>query len=158
MHDDGRPVPSDDDLLEAVGAVFDEDEGLPVGAVDFAAGVFTWRDVDAELAEFLHDPADAGLVAVRDGAAAQMLAFRSGDVILELEYVDGEVFAAVEPPGRYRVVVRGGSDGPAGPPLASATTGDDGIVRLAGLGEAMVRFEVASEDGAVVLITPWVSP
>lgn len=83
---------SDDELMAELAAAVEEDADVSDRRRAAARAAFTWRTVDEELAELLHDSAlDAG-AAVRSGAgdadAPRMLSFRRSAVTLEVE-IDG---------------------------------------------------------------------
>ena len=83
-------ISSDDELMAELAAAVGEAAAVSERRRTAARAAFTWRTVDAELAELLHDSAlDAG-AAVRSGSdGPRMLSFRRAAVTLEVE-IDGE--------------------------------------------------------------------
>ena len=145
---------SDDELQDVVGAVLDEDEPVPTGAVEFAAGAFAWRDVDAELAELLHDSLLEEAVALRADTATRLLVFQAGDLTLDVEHGPGELTGAVSPPASYEVEVRhADSDVEA----TGGRTDSAGMFRLPGEVRGTVRFVVSDPERQVSLLSPWIT-
>lgn len=157
----GRDEPelglTDDELLDALRTVTREDEPLPALAVEFAQGAWAWRKVDAELAELLHDSHDAATVVVRNTTSVRIVMFRAGAVTLEAEHGAEELFGAVTPAGSYRVDVHDGAKPRSDPPVASVTTDDAGLFRIAGGLAGTLRFVVVEGGDRVVLVSPWVT-
>ena len=107
-----------------------------------ARAAFTWRTIDAELAELLHDSAlDAG-AAVRSGSdGPRMLSFRRAAVTLEVE-IDGDAVLG-------EVIDESEGDAPATVTLQRPDTEDrsveadaSGFFRFDGVGPGSVRFVV----------------
>jgi hypothetical protein len=147
-------------------AIFDELRGLisradpvPERLNEAARGAFTWRTIDAELAELMQDSAelDAGALALRSAATGpRLLSFESPRVAIEAEVtVTGE---------RERRLT-----GQIVPPLAAVVTVEQGGVRLAAqadelgrfvferLGAGPARLRAALPDGGMEVATPWTS-
>lgn len=148
----------DDALMALLEEAVKEADAVPDRRRGAARAAFTWRSVDEELAELLHDSAlDAG-AAVRSGgdAGPRSLAFGRSGLTLEVEVdgdqVLGEVIATGDAAG----------DGPASvtlqrPDTPDVTTTVDtaGFFRFAGVGTGAARFVV--ERGGWSLTTPWVT-
>ena len=81
---------TDDELMALLAGAVGEPDAADERRRTAARAAFTWRSVDEELAELLHDSAlDAG-AAVRSGSdAPRSLAFGRSGLTLEVE-VDGE--------------------------------------------------------------------
>jgi hypothetical protein len=126
--------------------------------VDEGARVaFTWRTVDAELAELMRDSAEAGELALRGPATGpRLLSFESPRVAIEAEV------AVIGP--RARSVT-----GQIVPPLAATVTLEQGGARLtaqadelgrfafARVGAGPARLRAALPDGGMEIATPWTS-
>ncbi len=157
----GRPGPkkeiSDDELVDAIRAGFEEDEPLPPGATDFAVQAFAWRSIDADLAELLHDSDVEGLVAVRDLAVARVFMLRSGGVTLDAEYRADELRGAVAPSGRYSVAAYDGGRGQAHPAIFSVSTDEHGFFGVDGEIHGAVRIVVSTLDHQALLVSPWLT-
>ena len=149
----------DEALMALLGEAVKEADAVPDRRRDAARAAFTWRSVDDELAELLHDSAlDAG-AAVRSGGAAgpRSLAFGRSGLTLEVE-VDGdqllgEVIAtgeAASAEGLASVTLQCPDT-----PDVTTTVDAAGFFRFAGVGTGAVRFVV--ERGGWSLTTPWVN-
>ncbi|MEZ0577656.1 hypothetical protein [Nocardioides sp. MH1] len=149
----------DDELMaELASAVAEETDGGEVTARrrEAARAAFTWRTVDAELAELLHDSAlDAG-AAVRSsgssGSAPRSLSFIRGAVTIEIEVTGQALLGEVVDDDR--------SDGPTTVSLQRpdaedrvAETDASGFFRFDDVAPGPVRFVVARSGWS--LTTPW---
>lgn len=151
---------SDDELMAALGEAVAEEHDVSARRADAARAAFTWRTVDDELAELLHDSAlDAGAAVRSSGGAGapRALTFGRSGLTLELEIAGTDVLGEVVPEG-----AAGDASGPASvtlqrPDLADVVVAADaaGFFRLAGVGHGPVRFVV--ELGGWSLTTPWVT-
>lgn len=148
---------SDDDLVHLVGLVLEEDEPLPPGAVELAAGALVWRGMEGELAELLHDSALEEAVVLRDEASVRLVVFQSGDVTLDVEHGARGVAGSVSPPARYRVELQ--EAGPERPRSSGAhvATDEAGMFTLPGPVGGSVRFVVREAEGSMALVSPWIT-
>jgi hypothetical protein len=81
---------SDDELLAALGEAVADADAVTDRSREAARAAFTWRTVDTELFELLHDSAlDPGAAVRAGGRRIRTLSFVSGRVGLEVE-VEGE--------------------------------------------------------------------
>ncbi|TWG95379.1 hypothetical protein L615_004900000160 [Nocardioides sp. J9] len=152
---------TDDELMAALDEAVAEADAVPDRRREAARAAFTWRSVDAELAELLHDSAlDAGAAVRSAGAAAtgpRSLAFGRSGLTLEVE-VDGDQLLG-------EVVATGDAATAEGPvtvalqrpdtPDLATTVDAAGFFRFAGVGTGAVRFVVTR--GGWSLTTPWVT-
>lgn len=80
---------SDDALLAALRDVAGRADAPPSRVVEAARAAFTWRTVDAELAELIYDSSadDKELAGLRGPGTAtgRLLSFAAGDVTVEVE-------------------------------------------------------------------------
>jgi hypothetical protein len=148
----------DDELMALLGEAVAEEAAVSDRRRTAARAAFTWRSVDAELAELLHDSAlDAG-AAVRSGASEpRTLSFGHSGLTLEVE-VDGETLLG-------QVIGTGSAASVTEPatvmlerPDAQALSAEAdaaGFFRLEGVRTGTVRFVV--EQGGWSLTTPWVT-
>ena len=134
---------------------------VPPRLDDAARGAFTWRTVDAELAELMRDSADAassseeeaGALLVRGGSGPRQLSFESPRLGIELEVVatgprsrrlDGQLL----PPGSATVTLeRPGEDG------LSVQADELGRFSLDGLRAGVMRLHVALRGAQIAI--PW---
>ncbi|MBM0123877.1 hypothetical protein [Pimelobacter simplex] len=152
---------NDDELMALLGEAVAEADAVSDRRRTAARAAFTWRSVDAELAELLHDSAlDAG-AAVRSGAGGggepRTLSFGHSGLTLEVE-VDGETLlgqvigtgsAASAPQAASVLLERPEAD------AVSAEADAAGFFRLERVRPGTVRFVV--EQGGWSLTTPWVT-
>ena len=149
----------DDALMALLDEAVKEADAVPDRRREAARAAFTWRSVDEELAELLHDSAlDAG-AAVRSASAPgpRSLAFARSGLTLEIEVdgdqVLGEVIAsgaATEAEGLTSVTLQRPDT-----PDVTTTVDGAGFFRFAGVGTGAARFVV--ERGGWSLTTPWVT-
>lgn len=143
---------TDDELMAELAAAVQEEAAVSDRRRNAARMAFTWRTVDAELAELLHDSAlDAGAAVRSSGGAPRTLTFVRGAITLEIE-VDGDALLGE--------VVDDSSDGPATVTLQRPDADDrsveadpSGFFRFDGVEPGPARFVVAREGWS--LTTPW---
>jgi hypothetical protein len=149
---------TDDELLAALGEAVAEDASVSAQRREAARAAFTWRTVDDELAELLHDSAlDAGAAVRSSAGTPRALTFGRSGLTLELEVAGGDVLgevvaegAAADASGPARVTLQR-------PDIEDTSVGADvaGFFRFPGVGAGPVRFVV--ELGGWSLTTPWVT-
>jgi hypothetical protein len=81
---------------------------VPGRVVDAAVAAFTWRTIDAELAELDYDSLLDETLAVRSGEAdpTRALSFRTGGSTLEVELAGQDLLGQLLPPGPVEVVLQ----------------------------------------------------
>jgi hypothetical protein len=132
---------------------------VPERLDDAARAAFTWRTIDAELAELMQDSAevdDAALALRGATAGPRLLSFESPRLAIEAEVT------ALGPRERRLT-------GQILPPLAASLTLEQGGVRLTAqadelgrftfdrVGAGPVRLRATLPDGAMEVATPWTS-
>ncbi len=83
-----RDDPGDNELEAQLRKVAARFEPVPAELMRTAVGAFTWRTIDAELAELVFDSVvgdDDDAAVVRGTQQARLLSFRSGDLSIEVE-------------------------------------------------------------------------
>jgi hypothetical protein len=84
----------------------EESEPVPTDVGEFARAAFSWRDIDADLAELEFDSVDEEQpVGVRSSATARMVSFQAGQWMLDVEHdpIAGRLIGAISPRAEYRV-------------------------------------------------------
>jgi hypothetical protein len=139
-------------------AIFSHADPVPQLLDEAARTAFTWRTVDAELAELMRDSAEAEEEAgalVRGGSGPRQLSFESPRLGIELEVVatgprsrrlDGQLL----PPATATVTIeRPGEDG------VSVQADELGRFSLDGLRAGVVRLHVLLRGTQIAI--PWTS-
>ena len=101
--DRGTRLDATDDsgLLDLLGEALRTREPVPDHVLDGARAAFTWRTIDAELAELVFDSAD-GLAGVRSGTGDRQVTFQAPGVEIEVMVVDAarhRLIGQLIPPG-----------------------------------------------------------
>jgi hypothetical protein len=147
-----------DDATEAeLRAIFGHLDPVPQLLEDGARAAFTWRTVDAELAELMRDSAEAadeeaGML-VRGAAGPRQLSFESPRLGIEIEVTETgprerRLAGQLLPPAAAAVTVeRPGEDG------VTVQSDDLGRFVLDGLRAGVVRLHVAL--GGAQIAIPW---
>jgi hypothetical protein len=138
-------------------AVFAHLDPVPELVQDAARAAFTWRTVDAELAELVRDSAeeDAGVVVRSGGGGQRHLSFESPRLGIELEVTatgprSRRLVGQLLPPASATVTVeRPGEDG------LSVQSDELGRFSLDGLRAGAMRLHVALRG--VQIAIPWTS-
>jgi hypothetical protein len=134
---------SEEDIAAALRDVLAEVDRIPEAALSAARDAIGWRRLDAELAQ-LTGETEPALTRLR-GGQPRLMAFRSGDMIIELELSSAagvaRLLGQLEPPGEAEV----SAESPAG----SLTTRADGQGRFSfdGLAAGWMRIVVAPMPG-----------
>lgn len=154
--DPQRPEEADDRLLEALRAVAQRVDPVPAEVEEAARGAYTWRTVDAELAELAYDSLldDDRLVGVRADDAPRTLTFEGPAFSVEIEVAEegGErrLLGQLVPPAPARIEVRHSGG------LLRLGADDVGRFSVAGVAPGPVSLRCRVED-APPLDTSWVT-
>jgi hypothetical protein len=150
---------NDETMLEELRGLFARVDPVPERLDEAARAAYTWRTIDAELAELMRDSAeaDAGELALRSAATGpRLLSFESPRVAIEAE-------VAVVGPRARRLT------GQIVPPMAATVTLEQGGARLTAQADELGRFlfervgagparlRAALPDGGMEIATPWTS-
>lgn len=97
----------DDELLLALlRKGLEESDPVPSDVAAFAEAAFSWREIDAELAELDFDSADEDLPSgVRSSVTARMISFHVGQWTLDVEFdeTSGRMMGAISPEISYSI-------------------------------------------------------
>lgn len=144
------PAWSDEELWAELGEAVAEADAVTDRARETARAAFTWRTVDSELLELLHDSALDESAAVRSGGRrARTLSFVSGMLGLEVE-VDGEHVRGQVIGGVVPTVVLQRTDAPD----RAVHVGPAGYFRISDVPAGPVRFVVRATKWS--LTSRWV--
>ena len=112
MPEDVQPTHDDEELVDALRAASRRFDPVPDEVVRASRESFTWRTIDAELAELAYDSVldDARLAGVRSGDAPRTMTFEAPALTVELEVTaTGDrrrLLGQLVPPGPADVEVR----------------------------------------------------
>jgi hypothetical protein len=150
---------NDEAVFEELRDLIARTDPVPERLDDAARAAFTWRTIDAELAELMQDSAevDEAALALRGAATGpRLLSFESPRLAIEAE-------VTVLGPRERRLV------GQIVPPVAASLTLEQGGVRLTAQADELgrfafdrvdagtVRLRAALPDGGMEVATPWTS-
>jgi len=143
---------SDDDaLIAALAEAVAEADAVTDRRREMAQAAFTWRSVDDELMELLHDSAlDEGAAVRGAGDPGRMLSFVNRELTLEVEVGAGALSGQVLPAQDSTVTLqRTGSED------RTVATDGAGFFRVEEVGSGPVRFVVTTSSAT--LTTAWVT-
>jgi len=115
----------DDQLIAELSTALDATDPVPERFVEAAKQTFTWRTIDAELAELVFDSAEGELVGVRGGDATRQVTFQSPAFEIEVAIIsDGSrrLVGQLVPPVESEIELRFGE--------SSQTTNSDSLGRF----------------------------
>ena len=141
----------DDELLELVGRALRAVEPVPEHVITGAVAAWTWRTIDAELAELVFDSATE-LTGVRSEDTARQVTFQAPGVEIEVMVIDDAVRRLVGQlvPGAEMTVELHSSD-------RVLSTRSDDLGRF-GFDEVLtgpVRLTILGDEGQPVVHTDW---
>ena len=140
--------------LRVLGDALRAADGPPREVVDQAKQLFTWRTVDAELAELTFDSLVSGAPAgVRGEGTARSVTFETPAVVIDCEISPAgeayDVMGSVSPTDGLSLAL----ERPGGHETAVAVD-DHGRFRIDGLERGTVRFVVRAGEAARI-VTDW---
>lgn len=99
-------------ILELLGSALVEADPVPEDVTAFAVAAFSWRDIEAELAEISFDSLDeAELSGVRGPNDVRMLSFETPDLGLDFEYrTGGRLVGQIDPPQAATIELHQGGE------------------------------------------------
>lgn len=139
-------------LIAALRKGLGDSDPVPRDVIEFAKAAYTWRDIDAELAELEFDSIDEDIPSgVRSSATARMISFQAGQWMIDIEYTEafGRLIGAISPRARYTVEVR-----TAGTSFTTESD-DSGRFEAEGVSPGPASLVLRFPDGQVVK-TQWV--
>jgi hypothetical protein len=98
--------PQEERLISLLRRGLDESDKAPADVTEFAKAALSWRTIDADLAQLSYDSSEeSNSAAVRGVAAARILAFESGEWMIDLEHdaVTGHLMGQIEPASKSTV-------------------------------------------------------
>jgi hypothetical protein len=141
-------------LLRELRDVVDKADPIPDHVLAAAKAAFSWRTIDAELAELVNDSLVAG-GAVRATDAARLLTFRGAEVEVEVEVAETgatrRLTGQLVPAGSAQVTVRWASG------AIEVDADEFGRFTALGVPATSVRVEVRRSAETPPTVTSWVS-
>ena len=144
----------DEQLLADLHDALRDEYAVPSRFVDIGKAAFTWRDVDAELAELVHDSAgadaDATLAGTRaEPGAVRTLSFSVGHTTIEVELTLDALRGQVIPPQAGEMDIQHRDAG-----ARTVPVDEDGWFVVQPRPVGLVRLRLRREDDQPV-ITEW---
>jgi hypothetical protein len=146
--------PSTDPTFATLRSVIGRADPVPPAVVEAARAAYTWRTIDAELAELTADSAMAA-AGVRSTSAPRLLTFEGAGVEVEVEVAQAgstrHLSGQLVPVGPAQVTVRwaGGTK--------EATADDLGRFAVEGIPAGSVSLVVARAGAQHPIVTSWIS-
>jgi hypothetical protein len=149
---------NDDALLAELGDAVRGAADVPPGFVAAGKAAFTWRNVDAELAQLQYDSASAPASTTTRSQASRprALTFSTGELTIELELTGEGLLGQLVPPQRGQVQVQTRT-GATTTVQATVQVDEVGWFAVRPVPAAMLRLrvEVAGHDP---VLTEWITP
>lgn len=143
---------SESELIAALRQGLSESDPVPSDVSKFAKASYTWRSIDAELAELEYDSAEETLPSgVRSSATARMISFQVGQWMLDIEYDEssGRLIGAISPGTAYAIDLH--SPGA----LFTTESDEDGRFTAEGISAGPLSMVLRFHDGGVIK-TQWI--
>lgn len=141
-----------DEIIEVLRSGLHQSDPVPPVVAEFAAALFSWRDIDAELAELAFDSIDEDVPAgVRSSTAERMVSFEVGRWNIDLEYNEDTriLLGSISPEANFTVELhRRGA-------LSSAECDELGRFRFEDVARGPASLVVRFPDGSTVKTT-WI--
>jgi hypothetical protein len=142
----------DQELLARLRDGLAESDAVPSDVTAFARAAFSWRSIDAELAELDYDTADGDLPAgVRSSTTARMISFQAGQWMLDVEYDEtaGRLLGHISPRGEFTVELHSAGA------LFTVRSDEMGRFEADGVNPGPLSMVLRFADGTVIK-TQWV--
>jgi hypothetical protein len=141
----------DDELMAALAEAMAEADAVTDRRREAARAAFSWRSIDVELMELMHDSAlEAGAAVRGAGDPGRLLSFGRGSLTVELEVGAGAVGGQVLPAQAATVTLQ-----QAGAEDRTVAADGAGFFRIEEVGSGSVRFVVTTSEAT--LTTAWVT-
>jgi hypothetical protein len=138
-------------LKDAVRAASD----IPYNFIEMGKAAFTWRNVDAELAELTYDSArddiDAPVTTRAEPAPLRALTFASPELTIELEVTDEALLGQLVPPQTGEIQIRASSG-----PGTIASIDEIGCFTVRPIPPGSFQLHCRTTEGPTVL-TGWIT-
>lgn len=142
----------DDQILARLREGLGQSDPVPSDVTEFAKAAFSWRNIDAELAELDFDSIDEDLPSgVRSATTARMVSFQVGKWMLDIEYdeASGHLMGHISPEAAYTVELHTAGA------LFSVESDEVGRFEADGIARGPLSMVLRFQDGQVIK-TQWV--
>ena len=142
----------DDQLIATLGDAIQHADPVPERVLAGARAAFTWRTIDAELAELVFDSANE-LTGVRSESMARQVTFQAPGVEIEVMVIDNgqrRIVGQLIPPSVATVQLASGDS------VAETQTDDLGRFTFNDVLPGPVRLSVLGSSGEHVVHTEWI--
>jgi hypothetical protein len=142
----------DETLLARLRNSLSESDAVPSDVISFAKAAFSWRTIDAELAELDYDSVEEDVPAgVRSAATARMISFQAGQWMLDIEFDEsaGRLLGHISPRAEYTVELHSAGA------LFTVQSDEMGRFEAEGVRPGPVSMILSFVDGTVIK-TQWV--
>jgi hypothetical protein len=143
---------TDDQLLATLGEAIRQTDPVPEHVLAGARAAFTWRTIDAELAELVFDSA-AELTGVRSESTARQVTFQAPGVEIEVMVIENgqrRIVGQLVPPTEVTVQLTSGDS------VADTRTDELGRFTFDDVQPGPVRLSVLGSAGEHLVHTEWV--
>jgi hypothetical protein len=146
--------PSTDPTFVALRSVIDRADPVPSAVVEAARAAYTWRTIDAELAELTADSAMAS-AGIRSSSAPRLLTFEGLGIEVEVEVAQTgttrRLTGQVVPVGAAQVTVRSADA------TLDVAADDLGRFTVEGIPSGAISLSVLRAGAEHPIVTSWVS-
>lgn len=142
----------DDQLLARLRLGLALSDVAPSDVTAFAKAAFSWRDIDAELAELDFDSIDEDIPSgVRSSATARMISFQAGQWMLDVEYDEAasRLMGHISPEAGYTIELHTSGA------FFTAESDERGRFEAGGVASGPLSMVLRFADGQVIK-TQWV--
>ena len=143
----------DDTLLDDLRRVLDLVEGTPSTSTELAKAAITWRSLDAELAELIHDSAidEHDLVLRGSHDDRRVMSFANAEIQIDVEFANGQLVGQIMPPVSAVIeLYRDDSQ-----PVATTAVDEFGAFVLTDVAPGLLALVCRADDGRWSVRTSW---
>ncbi len=143
---------TDDQLIATLGDAIRRADPVPENVLAGARAAFTWRTIDAELAELVFDSASE-LTGVRSETSPRQVTFQAPGVEIEVMVIENgqrRIVGQLIPPSEVTIQLASGDS------VAETQTDDLGRFTFDDVQPGPVRLSVLGSSGEDVVHTEWI--
>lgn len=143
----------DNEIIEKLRRGLEQSDPMPSTVSEFAGALFTWRDIDAQLAELSFDSVSEDTpTGVRSTATARMISFAVTGWTIDVEHnpTTGILMGSVSPESRATIELHTSGA------RFTVASDDMGRFEFEGVEQGLISLVVHFEDGETIKTT-WIS-